>query len=152
MPPNRAGAGSSYLGENDKIEITLREFNLSDAKFDSDTDLDLIEISDSGITTDDAAHPTAVEKSADSLILTLPALGGNLPAAHEYLIVTIGKGTGILTPETPKGFDDSDEGYKVAITLIDENGSQDNYTTEDENIVVVKNPVNSPDPSAFGAS
>ena len=95
----------------------------------------------------------SVEKSTDSLTLTLPNLGANAPDANEYLIITINKGTGILTPETPKGFEDPDhpqdtgKGYPVGITFIGSTANEPQRAL-DNNIVVVKNPLSSTVPSA----
>ena len=49
----------------------------------------------------------------------------------------------------PRGFDDSDEGYKVSITLVDRDAEPiKTHPVADENIVVVKNPISSSVPSA----
>ena len=70
FPP---GDRVSYLGAGDQIEITLKDFRLSGAEFDSDenanAEFDLIEIRDSGDPTADPIHPLGAE--IDSLVLQL---------------------------------------------------------------------------------
>ena len=61
------------------------------------------------------------------------------------------KGTGILTPEIPRGFDDHDPGYPVTMTFIDNDagaGKKEDFVASDRNVVVVKNPISSTVPSA----
>ena len=78
------------------------------------------------------------------MTLTLPNLSqSHAQGAGEYLIITIKKETGILTPETPRGFDNLDEGYPVEITFLGGAGTGDDEPDSDDNIVVVKNPVSS---------
>ena len=64
----------------------------------------------------------------------------------EYLTITINEDSGILTPETPRGFDGEAEGYAVKITFLDSGGQS--AVATDKNIVVVKNPVSSTVPGA----
>ena len=93
-------------------------------------------------------HPTKVEISGSELTLTIPDLADSNRAPGEHLVVTIPKGTGILTPETPAGFDDDpSEGYKVPIAFVDMEMAP-KFPAADENIVVVKNPVSSTVPGA----
>ncbi len=141
-----AGEGSSYLGENDQIEFMLPGFDLPNS-----IDKELIKLSGSGDPDDqDPLNPSSATPGVGNLLtLALPPGLATRIGAHEYLIVTIEKGTGILTPEIPKGFDDSDEGYSVGITLIDK-ANTNNPSRSDpqyENIVVVRNPVSSTVPS-----
>ena len=144
-PPegNRAG----YLGSGDQIKITLTRFDLSKSTFSNPETLGRIDISDSANAT--VSNPTAVGiSSGDTLTLTLPNIStSHADGAGEYLIITIEEGTGILTPDVPKGFDDGTEGYPVAITFVDvATGSESDAS--DVNIVVVKNPLSTFTPSA----
>ena len=137
-PSNR-----SYLETGDKIEIILAEFDLTAGDFSTETNRDLIAISDSGTPPPDMpAHPSAVVAFQDTLTLTLPNLSAYANGDGEYLIITIEQGTGILTPETPRGFDGEEEGYEVEVTFVD-SGGMPPITADDRNIVVVKNPVSS---------
>ena len=146
FPPN-VEYNSEYLNEGDQIEITLTEFDLSRADFQEDGALGFITIIDNVDPPD--LRPTDVEISDGKLILTIPDLAAHIHGPGEHLEITIKKGTGILTPETPGGFDDLSEGYEVPITFVDraEEG-RDPIPTEDKNIVVVKNPVSSTVPGA----
>ena len=153
ISPPRVGGGG-YTGEGDQIEITLPGFDLAGASFDSDAERGRVKFSgseDESSNRPDDPSPTRidVDELAGTLTLTLPR---GVSVAHgdgEYLIATINEGTGILTPEVPKGFDNPDEGYLVGITLIDRDAGQPspNHETSDENIVVVKNPISSSVPS-----
>lgn len=75
--------------------------------------------------------------------------------AGEHLILTIKEGTGILAPKTPQGFhdptqDEDEVGYKVEIKFLDAAGgtSLGDVDAQDENFVVVKNPLSSTEPGA----
>ena len=153
ISPPRAGGGR-YTGEGDQIEITLPGFDLTGASFDSDAERGLVRFSgsdDESPNSPDDPSPARIDidELAGKLTLTLPRGVSVAHGAGEYLIVTIDEGTGILTPEVPKGFDNPDEGYPVEITLIDRDAGQPNPThvASDENIVVVKNPISSAVPS-----
>ena len=153
ISPPRVGGGG-YTGEGDQIEITLPGFDLAGASFDSDAERGLVKFSGSEDESPNSADDPSpdrvdIDELAGKLILTLPRGISVAHGAGEYLIVTINEGTGILTPEVPRGFDNSDEGYLVGIILIDRDAGQSNpkYETSDENIVVVKNPISSSVPS-----
>ena len=136
----------SYFDEGDQIEISLPGFDLSGAVFNSREQRELIRIS--GSLDDTHVTPVGVvpDDTNEKLILTLP---GSAPhGAGEHLIITIGQGTGILTPEIPRGFDDPDEGYPVTITFVDAGSAGPGVDADDENIVVVKNPISSTVPNA----
>ena len=138
----------SYLNDGDQIEITLTEFDLSD--FQDDRASELITITDNvdPPNEDPDPTPTNVEISDSNLVLTIPDLTQHTDGPGEHLSIIIKKGTGILTPETPAGFDDDpSEGYKVPITFVDA-GMDRRLPAKDENIVVVKNPVSSTVPGA----
>ncbi len=142
--PPREDPGS-YFDTGDKIEISLLGFDLSGAAFNPQEQRELIEIM--GSSDDTHITPTGVvpDDINKKLILTLP--GSTAHGADEHLIITIKQGTGILTPEIPRGFDD-DEGYPVTITFIDADSAGPGIDTDDENIVVVKNPISSTVPGA----
>ena len=139
----------SYLDENDQIRITLPEFDLSETKFSSNDDamLDLIDVDDSGDF--EAVHPDAAVPDGQTLTLTFAGdLAGIADGEGEYLVITIKEGTGILTQETPSGFDGETEGYPVSFTFLGGAGDGDDFLAPDKNIVVVKNPVSSTVPGA----
>ena len=144
VSPHSSGAGTNYLDDGDQIEITLPGFELP-----SSIDTHLIDLSGSGDT--NGQMPTNASVSSDSLTLTLPDLTSHV-SPYEYLKITISKGTGILTPETPKGFEDTDhpqetgKGYPVGITFIDRAGTE-RQKAPDDNIIVVENPISSTVPS-----
>ncbi len=123
--------GAGFLDQNDIISITISEFNLSEHDFG--TAFDRIKLEDSG--DGDAISPGNVDVNGETLTLTLPSPSVAV-GEGEYLIVTLEKGSGILTPETPRGFDDPKDGYPVEIKF---NGTP----VADENIVAVKNPISS---------
>ena len=140
-PP--ATNGSNYLNNDDQIKITFpTDFALPD-----DVEENKLELSGSKNTslnltlTDDD-----VSVSEKTVTLTLP---GDVPslATDEHLVITIADDNGIIAPETPIGFDDPDEGYKVTITFVDTDPDPDLETpTDDQNIIVVKNPIDSTGP------
>ena len=139
---------NSYLNAGDQIEISLPGFDLSAAVFSSQVARERIEIS--GSLDDTHVTPTGVvpDNVNKKLILTLP---GSAPhGAGEHLIITIKQGTGILTPEVPRGFDRATDGYEVTFTFIDNDGAQSSPAVEvsGQNVVVVKNPISSSVPNA----
>ena len=136
--PPREDPGS-YFDAGDKIEITLPEFALPETVANSKIEI-------SGSAHADTATPTRVDILSKKLILTLPGSVAHSPS--EYLIITIRQGTGILTPEIPRGFDDPNEGYPVTITFVDADSVSPGVDADDENIVVVKNPISSTVPGA----
>ena len=154
-PPSTTG----YLDVGDKIEITLPDFDLTSTNFATVPDDEAgqttghpygrVVIADSG--SREGVHPTVVEVSSatETLTLTLPGFSDS-PAteAEDHLTITIKQGTGILTPETPRGFDEQEEGYPVTITFVDAGGATAPVESEDRNIVVVNNPVSSTVPGA----
>ena len=156
-PPPSDVQPNPFLGDRDKIRITLPGFRLSGADFDSDDDsdppADRIRITSSSMPTPTTEYPTAVEiasEEPDTLVLTIPDLAAFTDEVGEHLIITIEEGTGILAPETPMGFHDptrreQESGYPVGIVFV--NGT-DEYDAPDENYVVVKNPISSTVPSA----
>ena len=126
-----------YLAANVSVSITLPEFDLSGHDFGAN--FARIKLDDSGNGTE--ISPEGVDVEGQTLTLTLPDSTDLANDAGEYLIVTIEKGSGILAPETPRGFDDPSDGYPVAISF-------DGTNATDRNIVVVKNPVSSTVPNA----
>ena len=94
--------------------------------------------------------PTGVvpDNANKKLLLTLP--GSPPHGVDEHLVITIKQGTGILTPEVPRGFDRATDGYEVTFTFIDNDGSPSRPPVEvsGQNVVVVKNPISSSVPSA----
>ena len=148
--------GTKYLQMGDEIAIPLTGFDLS--KFDGGNSrtLGLITISDSvdPFIGGDPGNPgtlanprrARVEEHNNTVVLELPDLEGHNHGAEEYLEITFGKGTGILTPEIPNGFDNDAEGYLVKLTFRDESagiGTGETFEAQDENYVVVRNPVSS---------
>lgn len=135
-----------HLDASDQIEISLPEFDLSGASFKSTGELGVIKISGSVLS------PAQIDANASGgkLTLTLSNAVSVSAEAGESLDITITEGAGILTPETPRGFDDSDDGYPVAITFVDKGAGQQDTRTEaaNNNIVVVKNPISSDVPGA----
>ena len=136
---------SSYLDAGDQIEISLPGFDLSQAAFDSQTARERIKIYGSNTPVSRAVSPTHVDAaSGGEITLTLPAfeLG-----AREHLNIAIEQGTGILTPEVPRGFDGTDEGYPITVSFIDAASGQQAAAAPNSNVVVVKNPISSSVPN-----
>ena len=147
----------SYLDPSDEIEIAIPTgFTLpSNNKVDKD------KIGFSG-SDDGKTLPLKAEADAtfdgNTLILTIPpdpaqsSTGDTLEervGANEHLVITIAANSGITAPETPKGFDDNDDGYPVAITFVDTGQSPaPQSSAKDTNIIVVKNPVSDTVPGA----
>ena len=150
-PPNDPG---SYLDANDQIVIAMPDFDLSRAQFDDLMSKIFIAGSrDEEDNLHSPAAPVRVEVTDDALVLTLPELSPDPPRFEvgEYIEITIMQGTGILTPEVPRGFDDDYLGYLVTITFIDKDhgeSKRDDFVATDQNVVVVKNPISSTVPSA----
>lgn len=143
-PPSAA-----YLDENDEIEIALP----SDFILPSPVAADKIGLSGSGDPrTANPIRPTAAAPiSGNALTLTIPAGVADRVGTNEHLVITIERGSGIVAPETPVGFDDPDDGYPVTVTFIDVNNNAEEgvrVDAKDENIIVVKNPVSSTVPNA----
>ena len=134
---------------DDSIVLTLKDFFIPETLALTDSGNNpLISIEDSG--DDDAVNlTTGVTSDGEDLILTggTHRNGSSTIEAGEFITITIKKGTGILTPEIPRGFDNPADGYPVTITFVDGGGSQ-SYIAKDENIVVVENPISSDVPSA----
>ncbi len=144
---------NSYLDEGDEIEINLPDFNLSDVEFDADLEDGGISISgsDHTITNADAGlDPGLVKVAGDKITLTIPGSPATTHGASEDLVFTITKGTGILTPQVPQGFEDPGDGYPVTITFVDNGPGQpkSNLVKANRNKVVVNNPISSTVPSA----
>ena len=145
------GRLDGYLDEGDQIAISLPGFDLSKAESDSERVKARIKIERSAGSISPAVLPTDVNvpPSGEEIVLTLPGIE---VSPREYLNITIERGTGILTPEIPRGFDDPDEGYPITFTFIDTgsgdtDSGQPNVTDSDSNVVVVKNPLSSTVPS-----
>ena len=139
----------SFDDADDSIVLTLKDFFIPETLTLTDSgNKPLISIKDSG--DDDAVNlTTGVSSDGEDLILTggTHRNGSSTIEAGEFITITIKKGTGILTPEIPRGFDNSPDGHPVTITFVDGGGSQ-SYIAKDENIVVVENPISSDVPSA----
>ena len=153
FPPVPTG----YLDAGDRIEITLLNFDLTNTNFSTVSDDGMggttghpygrIVIADTGDFAAVSAQSATV--SGQSLILTLPdSLADIADGPGEHLIITIERGAGILTPETPRGFDEVEEGHPVTITFVDADGGMAPVVSEDRNIVVVNNPISSTVPGA----
>ena len=138
-----------FGGADDSIVLTLKDFFIPETLTLTDSgNAPLISIKDSG--DDDAVNlTTGVTSDGEDLILTggTHRNGSSTIEAGEFITITIKKGTGILTPEIPRGFDNPADGYPVTITFVDGGGSQ-SYIAKDENIVIVENPISSDVPSA----
>ena len=139
----------SFGDADDSIVLTLKDFFIPETLTLTDSGNNpLISIKDSG---DDGAVDltTGVTSDGEDLILTggTHRNGASTIEAGEFITITIKKGTGILTPEIPRGFDNPADGYPVTITFVDGGGSQ-SYIAKDENIFVVENPISSDVPSA----
>ena len=148
---------ANYLDAGDQIKIKLMDFRMSGLVFNTAA-LQLIDISGSNDpATPLPLHPTGVvvtNDAPDTLLITLSDLTGRI-VEGEHLIITIKEGTGILAPQTPKGFndptqDDEEEAHKVDITFVDAAGvtNSRDVRADDENLVVVKNPLGSTEPGA----
>ena len=135
----------NYLNDGHRIRVALPDFSLPDSELDDQT---LVKVSGSEDQSPDVPIPvTTAVPSGDNLTITLPAGLAARVSTGEYLIITIGKGTGILAPETPRGFDDHEKGYPIGITFLGESGDSE-HVAADKNVVVVKNPVSSTVPGA----
>ncbi len=142
-PP--ASNRSSYLEAGDQVEISLPGFDLSKAVFDSQAARERIKIYGSNTSVSEGVSPTHIDAAPGGKItLTLPDLE---LGAREYLHIAVNQGTGILTPEVPRGFDDTDEGYPITVAFINAASGQQAVTAPDANVVVVKNPISSSVPN-----
>ncbi len=134
--------GIAGLSPTEEIGIDLSGFDLSNVDFN--TIADSIEISWSGVTETAAGVTLASPPRAEGMLFLHPSAEFShltvVPGQH--LVVKIKAGSGIRTPELPRGFDNVTDGYLIPITF---NG-RDSPT--DENIVVVNNPVSSTVPGA----
>ena len=130
-----------HLDAGDKIEISLPEFDLSGASFQSSGDKGVITIDGSVI----LPGQITADDSGDKLTITLPSVVSLSARAGEFLDIIIAEDSGILTPETPRGYVKSNEGYPVDITFV-ENGTRTEAAKN--NFVVVRNPISSDVPSA----
>ena len=93
-------------------------------------------------------NPSTATFSNRTLTLTIPGLATRVETT-ELLVIAIEGGNGIITPDTPKGFDDPEKGYPVEIIFVDKAAASPkaDLIAEDDNRVVVKNPVSSPVPN-----
>lgn len=136
----------SYLDPGDEIHITMP------AEFDLPTSVAASKIGFSGSadgSTDPLPATTFGSISDNILTLPIPSGVGGRVTGDEHIVITIEGDNGITAPETPKGFDDRDEGYEVTITFVDTDSTPaDPFEATDENIIVVKNPLSSDVPSA----
>ena len=149
--PHGDDEGPEHLGTRDRIEITLSDFDLSGADFSSVEGRAKILIYGSLDVLPGEDEPQRLPPSEvmiteeNKLVLTIS--GQHNHSKGETFTVIIEEGTGIRTPKTPRGFDDPDEGYFVEMAFVDtELGTRE--VSEDENIVVVRNPVSSSVPGA----
>ena len=152
VDPPPAVPPDTYLGVGDRIRITLGDFRIPADGINQA----LIGLSDSNPANTSEVLPSSAAPTTDDpeiLVLTLPDLASLLSNEGEHLIITIGDGTGILAPQIPKGFHDptlrdQEDGYPVEKTFVDASGASPDIPTDDENFVVVKNPVSSTEPGA----
>ena len=122
----------------------------------NDMPINLITINRSGSTDTKAITDSdnAVPKNDKKELTLIEALDFSSPLeADEYITITIREGTGIETPETPRGFDGIEEGYEVLITFVDAGDippviERIEDKNVDRNLVVVRNPISSTVPSA----
>ena len=152
VSPPLAGPGSRYLDDNDRIEVKLEDFDLSNRDIEMKASLFEItnDVDGSGV----AAKDVLVDREEGKLTLILPdavKAPGYVPGTH--LLMVIRQGTGILAPKIPRGFDEQgncDDAYRVEITLIDTDldGGMRRFPTGDENCIVVRNPISSTVPGA----
>ena len=142
-----------YLDRGDQMAVELEGFDLSGAFFrtqevDGRTEIADIEITDSVDTP--KLHPTAVsiDPVQESLTLTLPDLTNHAHSSGEHLVIIIRKGTGMLAPEIPRGFDEKEDPYRVEITFVDSDDGRPPSAAAEENSIAVRNPVSSTVPGA----
>jgi len=109
---------NDYLDEGDQIQIALPS---EDFALPSSIPANKIGLSGSGDGTAAPIRPTSPATiTNDILNLTIPT-GSDLSTrvgTGEHLVITIERDSGIIAPETPKGFDDDKDGYDVTITFI----------------------------------
>ena len=150
---NRPTSGS-YLDPADEILIDIPAAFI----LPSSIDVANIKLSGSGDTTRTTAtdyraplSPASAPVSDNTITLTVPGdpdsgVTGDtldeLVGEGEHLVITIAANSGIIAPETPIGFDNPDKGYPVIITFLGDDNETDE-ASEDENILVVKNPISS---------
>ncbi len=163
-PPEKieGEAINQYFEAGDQIEITLPWFDLSGVVASRlENNSKLLSISDSGDAQVVGSSPEGlpsveVNSATQKLILTLGANAVRLARdPHEHLVITIGKGTGILAPRIPSGFDEEGDPYRVQITFLDKRDYAEPpeplgppHPADDENLIVVRNPVSSTVPGA----
>ena len=142
-----------YLDRGDQMAVELEGFDLSGAFFrtqgvDGRTVIADIEITDSVDTP--KLHPTAVsiDPVQETLTLTLPDLTNHAHSSGEHLVIIIRKGTGMLAPEIPRGFDEKEDPYRVEITFVDSDDGRPPSAAAEENSIAVRNPVSSTVPGA----
>lgn len=151
-------SSGSYLDPDDEILIDIP----AAFTFSSSIDVANIRLSGSGDTTRTTAadyraplSPPSAPVSGNTITLTVPGdpdsdVTGDtldeLVGEGEHLVITIAANSGIIAPETPLGFDNPDKGYPVIIQFLGD-GNETDETPEDENILVVKNPISSTVPN-----
>ena len=130
------------IATNDRIEIVLPDFDFANA-VDSDAvqGMMLVEIAGSKDGTSAKEHPETVTVDKDNREIALTFDPEFTVDADEFVIVFVKTGTGILPPETPRGFDREENRIPVDLKFND-------VTLEDKNYVVVKNPISSTVPGA----
>ena len=138
----------SYLDPDDQIKIVLP----ADFRLPFSIKATKIGFSGSGdpISEEPISADTPGAVSGGILTLTIPNnVAGRFGSEPiEHLVITIEAGSGIVTPETPVGFDNPNEGYDVAISFVADPDSGMETPAADKNIIVVKNPVSSTVPGA----
>ena len=82
--------------------------------------------------------------------MTLTLASGLTPGPGDRLLITLQQGTGLLTPQAPRGFDERDEPYPVQVTFLDgsEDGPLPPYRAQEHHFIAVRNPVSSTVPGA----
>lgn len=137
-----------YLDPDDQIKIVLP----ADFRLPFSIKATKIGFSGSGdpISEEPISADTPGAVSGSILTLTIPNnVAGRFGSEPiEHLVITIEAGSGIVTPETPVGFDNPNEGYDVAISFVADPDSGMETPAADKNIIVVKNPVSSTVPGA----
>ena len=130
------GSENQDLSLPEEIKIDLPGFVLTAESASEPTNYELKSSGDES----PAKPPSNAEPGDNTITLTLDG-SGIAVAADEHLIITIKKEAGIISPKLPQGFDNPEDGYPITIRI-------GQHVSEDENFVVVRNPISSTVPGA----
>ena len=149
-PPMGDRPNNPYLEAGDKIELLLTGFDLRNpVDFGDSENLELIKVRHSRRSAG-GGGVSAVETEVASQTLTLTLAAGldSVPEAKDNrLIIDISAGTGILTPQAPRGFDERDDPYPIEAAFLDEVQYEDGqeplpkYQSGDHHFLAVRNPL-----------